>query len=182
MLSLLENILEFFWDCFPRPVTVKSNERASRFLFGRDFDGTRWERFIRQDFGPGFYIHLPLCEDWDQRVTAAQHEPSAMIPCTTRDGKLWTIVLDVEFEIEDLPTFDICQGDGDEHIGIVAASAAILRASKRTNEQMLSDGPHSFGVHVCSDVQEKLEKRGINIIAVRVTQWQQCFSLHLSGM
>ena len=176
------SILEFFWDCVPRPVVIASNERASRFLFGRDFEGTLLEGWIRQSFGPGFYITLPIVEDWGQRVVAAQHQITELISCQDKSGSTWVIQLDVEFEIVDLPMFDIVQHSGDEFIAILSTAAAVQRAATLTKTAMLKSGPHSFGVHVTAAIEDKLANRGISVIATRVLKWQQVRSLHLSGI
>jgi hypothetical protein len=180
--DLLGSILEFFWDCVPRPVTIASNERASRFLFGRDFEGTRLEGFVRQSFGPGFYITLPLLEDWGQRVVAAQHQITDLISCQDQSGYTWIIQLDVEFEIVDLPVFDLCQHSGDEFIAIISTAAAVTTAAGWTKAKMMKSGPHSFAQHVTTAIEERLAHRGVEISATRVLKWQQTRSIHLSGV
>jgi hypothetical protein len=180
--DLLGNILEFFWDCVPRPVVIASNERASRFLFGRDFEGTRLERFVRQSFGPGFYIHLPVIEDWGQRVVAAQHQITDLISCQDKSGSTWIIQLDVEFEIDDLPVFDLVQHDGDEYIAILSTAAAVTRAATLTKTKMTQNGPHSFSTHVSSMIEDRLSSRGVSVVATRILKWQQIRSIHLSGV
>lgn len=180
--DLLGSILEFFWDCVPRPVTIASNERASRFLFGRDFDGTLLEGVVRQNFGPGFYIMLPVVEDWMQRVVASQHQATNIISCQDKSGCTWILQLDVEFEIVDLPTFDISQHDGDEFISVLATAAAVKEASRLTREKMLATGPHMFAQHVAEATETRLENRGVCLIATRVLSWQQVTSVHLSGI
>lgn len=182
MFELLGTILEFFWDCFPRPVMVAANERASRFLFGRDVDGTQLEGVVRQDFGPGCYILLPVFEDWQQQVVASQQDRTGDVLCQSRDGSTWQVEMSVEFEIHSLPQFDIAQLSGDDHIRILVREAAVRTAAARMNDEMAEKGPHSFCCEVEGRVEEELLSRGVNILQVRIQKWQSVTVLHLSGL
>lgn len=180
MIELLSEILEFFWDCVPRPVTVAANERASRFLCGRDFDGTRLEGWVRQDFGPGVYCLLPLVEDWGQRVVTSQHQETGIIALQDGGGNKWHINLDVEFRVDDLPAFDILQLCGNQYIASAHADAAIRVARRCFSLAEIS--PHRFCIEVEALVEEKMDARGVGVIQVRSKRWQQCEAFHLSGI